>query len=111
MSTQPFTGADYSTYSQWVAAFKPHYSLSDIGFNPGPDTDWSTGPNQDIRSRNRRDLVFKFRRRDKRQPILSELISITHVSKNMCNSLKQASFLQHLEQNLCNCLQIQPKDS
>lgn len=49
MSTQPFTGADYSTFSQWVAAFKPHYSLSDIGFNVDPDTDWSTGPNQDIR--------------------------------------------------------------
>ncbi len=49
MTTQPFTGGDYST-------LKPHYIVSDYGFNPEPDTDRSTGPKQDIRSLNRSDL-------------------------------------------------------
>lgn len=46
MTTQPFTDGDYST-------LKPHYTMSDYGFNPEPDIDWSTGPRQDIRSLNR----------------------------------------------------------
>lgn len=43
MTAQPFT-------------LKPHYIMSDYGFNPEPDIDWSTGPRQDIRSLYRRDL-------------------------------------------------------
>lgn len=49
MTTQPFTDGEYST-------LKPHYIMSDYGFNPEPDIDWSTGPRQDIRSLYRRDL-------------------------------------------------------
>lgn len=56
MTTQPFTGGDYSSLSQWAAGLKPHYIASDYGFNPEPDIDRSTGPRQDIRSLNRRGL-------------------------------------------------------
>lgn len=49
MTAQPFADGDYST-------LKPHYIMSDYGFNPEPDIDWSTGPRQDIRSLCRRDL-------------------------------------------------------
>lgn len=63
LSTQPFSGGDYSALSQWVAGLKPHYIVSGYGFNLRPDIDWSTAPRQDFRWLNRRDMniSLKFR--------------------------------------------------
>lgn len=39
VTTQPFTDVDYSSLPHWVVGFKPHYIVSNYGFNPNSNTD------------------------------------------------------------------------